>query len=63
MSKALPLVVGEEAKETAELISIVDRMFDCLNVHNLDEAKFKRKKFRSPYRGSSDWRLKVSFTV
>ena len=63
MSKALKHVVGPEAEATAEFISIVDRLFDCLNVHNLREAKLKRKPFRSPYRNSTDWRLKVSLQL
>ena len=59
VSKALTQVVGEKAEATAELVSMVDCLFDCLNVHNLEEAKFKRKRFRSPYRSSTDWRLKI----
>ena len=58
-SNALLKVVGLEAEGTAELLSLVDQLFDCLNVHNLDEAKRKRKPFRSPYRCGTDWRLKV----
>ena len=59
MSKALLQVVGSEAKGTSEFISVVDRLFDCLNVHNLTHAKFKRKPFQSPYRSANDWRLEV----
>lgn len=59
-SSALLKVLGSEAEGTAELLSIVDKLFDCLNVHNLTEAKHKRKPFRSPYRCGTDWRLKVS---
>ena len=46
VSKALCQVLGTEAEGTSELISIVDHLFDCLNVHNLTEAKLKRKPFR-----------------
>lgn len=63
MSKALPKVVGPRAEGTAELASMVDRLFDCLNVHSLHEAKLKRKPFRSPYRCGTDWRLKVNFLM
>jgi hypothetical protein len=59
-SNALRKVVGPEAEGTADLLSIVDKLFDCLNVHNITEAKLKRKPFRSPYRCGTDWRLKVS---
>ncbi len=59
VSKALLKCIGSEAKGTAELLSIVDTLFDCLNIHNLTEAKLKRKPFRSPYRSATDWKLKV----
>ena len=62
VSKALLEVVGSKAEGTSEFISIVDKMFDCLNVHNLMEAKFKRKPFQSPYRSGEDWRLKVAIS-
>ena len=62
-SNALRIVIGSEAEGTAELFSMVDKFFDCLNVHNLTEAKVKIKPFRSPYRSGSDWRLKVSFLI
>lgn len=61
VSKALNVVVGAEAKGTSEFILIVDRLFDCLNVTNLREAKLKRKPFRSPYRRATDWRLTVRY--
>lgn len=59
VSKALLQCLGSEAEGTAELLSVVDRFFDCLNVHNLTEAKKLRKPFRSPYRSGTDWKLKV----
>lgn len=59
-SSALRKVQGPEAEGTADLLSVVDKFFDCLNVHNLREAKEKRKPFRSPYRCGKDWRLQVS---
>ena len=40
-SNALHKVIGPEAEGTAELFSMVDKFFDCLNVHNLTEAKVK----------------------
>lgn len=63
MSKALIEVLGTEASGTAELFAIADNLFDCLNVRNLDQAKFKRKPFLSPYRSSKDWRLKVRLYI
>ena len=32
VAKALPIVVGPTAEHTEQLITVVDRMFDCLNV-------------------------------
>ena len=62
VSKALLQFVGSKAEGTAELLSIVDQMFDCLNVRNVKSAKMEIKPFRSPYRSGSDWRLKVGKT-
>ena len=63
VSKALRKMFGGYAEGTAKLIEIVDHLFDCLNARNLDEAKLKRKPFRSPYRTGTDWRLKVKNLV
>ena len=59
VSKALRKMFGNYGEGTAKLVEIVDHLFDCLNVRNLDEAKLKIKPFRSPYRSGTDWRLKV----
>lgn len=59
MAKALPLVVGSEAEGTAEMITVVDKMFDCLNVNSLTEGYHKRKPARDPYTHANDWRLEV----
>lgn len=59
VSKALLRFVGAKSEGTAELLSIVDQMFDCLNVRNVKSAKLEIKPFRSPYSSGSDWRLKV----
>lgn len=63
MAKALPLVVGPEAEGTAEMILVVDKMFDCLNVSSLSEGYHKRKPARDPYCNAKDWRLKVVTTT
>ena len=47
VSKALLQFVGSKAEGTAELLSIVDQMFDCLNVRNVKSAKMEIKPFRS----------------
>lgn len=59
MAKALQLTGGPKATETARFVDMVDKMFDCLNVNNFTVGIHKRKKFKLPYRSSSDFRLKV----
>lgn len=61
MSKALPLVVGVEAKETARFAEIMDKFFDALNVSNFHNGRRHRKPFCHPYRNGDDERLKVCF--
>ena len=39
MADALRLTGGEEAKETAHFIQLVDKFFDCLNVNNFHSGK------------------------
>ena len=68
VAKALLVTVGEKSRATSEFITMVDHFFDCLNVANLENAKLKRKPFRSPYRCATDWKLMVinsmtSYTV
>ena len=43
MAKGLSQVVGSEADGTAEMIMVVDQMFDCLNVSSCSEGIRKRK--------------------
>lgn len=59
VAKALPLVVGDEAAETAEFLSKFDSFFDILNVSNFTNGTRHRKPFQHPYRHASDPRLKV----
>ena len=63
VANGLQMVVGEEASETVKFVKMMDRFFDCLNVNNFNRGKQKRKIFQDPYRGSSDFRLKVMFTM
>ena len=57
MAEALKLT-GEEARETAHFIQLVDKFFNCLNVTNCHSGKHKRKVFQDPFR-PNDFRLKV----
>ena len=59
VAKALRLTGGEEAKETANFIEMVDKLFDCLNVSSLSRGKLQWKPFVQPYRNSNDFRLAV----
>lgn len=59
VSKALPIVVGEKAKETARFAAMFDQFFDALNVSNFTNGARHRKRFSHPYRSKDDERLKV----
>ena len=59
MSKALPLVIGAVAKETARFAELMDKFFDALNVSNFSNGARHRKPFSHPYRSGDDERLKV----
>ncbi|KAL5474560.1 hypothetical protein EMCRGX_G026521 [Ephydatia muelleri] len=57
VSKALHLLGGPDAEETANFIALFDKFFDSFNVSNYTEANRHRKPFRQPYRSSDDFRL------
>ena len=59
-SKALTLIGGENVKETAKFVTMMDKYFDALNVSNFTNGKHKRKPFQNPYRSADDFRLVVS---
>ena len=45
VSKALEDNKDERVTETAKFVSMMDKLFDCLNVHSLDAGKHHRKCF------------------
>eukprot|EP00731_Ephydatia_muelleri_P013889 Em0007g1199a len=57
VSKALHLLGGPDAEETANFIALFDKFFYSFNVSNYTEANRHRKPFRQPYRSSDDFRL------
>ena len=59
VSKALPLVVGEQATETSQFVDIFDKFFDIMNVKDFTSGASYQKQFLQPYRRSDDERLKV----
>ena len=62
MSKALLLICGENASETAKFVGMADKFFDALNIHNYMHGVRKLKLFQAPYTSSEDMRLKVGGT-
>ena len=60
VAKALPIVVGPAAERTAQLIEVVDKMFDFLNVTSYMEGKKRKKPSKDPYTSAKDWHLNVS---
>lgn len=63
VAKALVMVVGDEASETAKFASMFDSFFDILNVSNFMNGTQKRKPFQEPYRHAEDSRIKVTFLI
>ena len=60
VSKALKTTGGEEVEGTATFTEMMDKFFDCLNVHNYRHGIESRKSFQIPYTSSDDSRLKVN---
>eukprot|EP00731_Ephydatia_muelleri_P024203 Em0016g474a len=58
VSKAVVLVCGDVATETAKFLGMADKLFDTLNVHNYSHGATARKPFQKPFTSSDDWRLK-----
>ena len=52
VSKALRLT--EEAQETAKLVGMFDRFFDCLNVNSFTKGRCSRKPFQESYRSAQE---------
>ena len=63
VSKALKTTGGEEAEGTAKFTEMMDKFFDCLNVHNYRHGIESRKNFQKPYTSSDDTRLKVNIII
>ena len=59
VSKAVTMIGGEEASETAMFVLMMDRFFDCFNVGKYTSGKYSRNTFKQPYRSSRDFRLNV----
>ena len=59
ISKALTLLVGDEATETAKFAEMFNKFFDCLNTSNFTVGKQQRIVFKNPYYSAEDFRLTV----
>jgi len=46
-------------EQTVQFTALFDKYFDCMNVGNFTDGKHHRKQFQTPYRSTSDFRLKV----
>ena len=63
VSKALLKVCGEKAYETATFVSLMDKLFDTLNVHNYSGGSKALKPFQAPFRSPDDFRIKMCNTI
>ena len=51
---------GDEGNTATEhFVHLMDRFFDCFNVHDMSESKKTRKPERDPYWSGKDWRFEV----
>jgi hypothetical protein len=57
VGKVMQATGGEECQETANLILMMDKLFDCLNVRSKDKGKQSRKPFLNPYTSVDDERF------
>ena len=58
VGKVMLAYATPKAKETAKLILLVDKFFDCCNTRSLNEGVQKRKPFLKPYTSVDDERFK-----
>ena len=59
VSVAIKTTGGQEAEGTSKFAEMMDKTFDCLNVHNYTHGVHCCKDFQKPYTSSDDTRLKV----
>lgn len=59
LCRKLSLTGGEEATETAYFMGMVDKLFDCLNVHNYVHGIHSRTFFQMAYASAADSQHKV----
>ena len=59
VSNALMLTGGSSVEGTANFVEMMDKWFDCLNVHNFSHGVHARKPFQMPYGNGKDKRLTV----
>ena len=59
VATALDTFGGMETEETAKFARMFNHFFDCLNVTNYSARMKERNPFKAPYRGPTDFRLKV----
>ena len=60
VAKALTFSGDSSVEETARFVELMDKMFDCLKVHNFSHAS---KPFQLPYRSPKDVRHQVITTI
>ena len=61
VANALRVTLRDQTAATAHFCEMFDKLFDCLNVSNFEAGKRSCNVFKSPYRSSHDFRLKVQF--
>jgi len=59
VAKALTMLGGDKAEETAVFVSNFNKFFDCLNVTNTFTGKHKKDDFKKPYEKANDFRVEV----
>ena len=60
VAKGLSLMNDTQFEKTIEFCQMFDKLFDCLNVSNLDLGLRSRNPFKTSYHSAEDFRIKVS---
>ncbi len=61
VGEALRWMKRPEVDKTVEFVLMFDKLFDCLNVKNLEAGRKCRNAFKAPFRDNLDFRIGVSF--
>ena len=63
VSKAIKLLGDDEVSATVKFVSLKDKFFNTMNVHNYTHGIHAQKPFQMPFTSADDWRLKEMYVA